>query len=247
MCSILPVSSTFLPYSRFQVQCMCQEAGRGICLCSHPSIVATCADVGMCRCADVQMCTQPSIDPHLHQTILRPFLPSFRIPPCSSSTPSLEASVVQSSKYPSLSVPPSLTIHPSLLFLPISKHLHAQMVSGYSVCLIGLSIYPSEHPNFRETRNRKPLEPPQTGGCGIGRGLNKGESFHRFITQRSPKTKQPHHALSVICRNVGAHFWRRTADVFVCLWQPLRLPGIRFKGNPPSCDVLVCQQVWRAG
>ena len=194
----------------------------------------------MCRCALSQALIPTCIKPS--------FLPSFRIPPCSSSTPGLEASVVQSSKYPSLSVPPSLTIHPSLLFLPFSKHLHAQMVSGYSICLIGLSIYPSEHPNFRETRNRKPLEPPQTGGCGIGRELNKGESFHRFITQRSPKTKQPHHALSDICRNVGGHFWRRTAaDVFVCLRQPMRLPGIGFKGNPPICDVLVCQQVCRAG
>ena len=37
---------------------------------------------------------------------------------------------------------------------------------------------------------------------------------------------EPHYC---ICRIVGWHFWQPAADVFVCLWQPLRLLGIRFK------------------
>ena len=42
---------------------------------------------------------------------------------------------------------------------------------------IDLSFCTSESKRNREIGSGKPLERPQTGGCGIGRGVDKGESF----------------------------------------------------------------------
>ena len=158
---------------------------------------------------------------------------------------------------------PSLFLHLLRSFLPSflpssilpcqSPTFHAQTLLRYSIPALYLSL---PHLSFctserkRERGNRKPLEMPQTGGCGIGRGVDKGESFKRFITQRSHRTALPPRLFYCICRIVGWHFWQPAADVFVCLWQPLGLLGIRFKvegGNSCSCDVLACQQVWGKG
>ena len=43
------------------------------------------------------------------------------------------------------------------------------------------------------------------------------------------------------------HFWQPAADVFVCLWQPLRLLGIRFKVEGGILPVVMCSHVNKFG
>ena len=68
---------------------------------------------------------------------------------------------------------------------PTCPACHAQIPPRYSICAScpfeqRTSIHSSVHPSAIETLNRKPLETPQTGGCGIGRGLDKRGKLRAF-------------------------------------------------------------------
>ena len=109
----------------------------------------------------------------------------------------------------------------------------------------GPRIHPSVHPSAIETLNRKPLETPQTGGCGIGRGLDKRGKLRAFHYSKVTTLYGRQWVFCNICKSVGWHFWQPAPDVFVCLWQPLA--GIGFKVEGGILAVVMCSHVNKFG
>ena len=125
--------------------------------------------------------------PSFGSILLCCFLPSFLIP---------DSRCIHPSKHSSLFLHLRPNILPSVFYLSLpGSNLSCTNTPEVFIPLPlfvpfnGFRICPSSvHPSVRERASGKPLETPQTGGCGIGRGVDKGESFQRFITQRSHRT-----------------------------------------------------------